>query len=81
VNAIPLFVLVVIFLGCTRKPFEKQQAAPCGFSNRCYANLKNVSTNRKKGIQIQKRIMPRINQQFSKALGKSKLVVFSSLKK
>jgi hypothetical protein len=56
-SAIPLFLLVNPFLGFAQNPFEKLQADIYHFSKDFCANLRNLSTNRKKEIKIQKRIV------------------------
>jgi hypothetical protein len=49
--------LVDVFLGYSHNSFEKQQPAPCRFSKEFCENPGNVLTNRKEGIEIQKRIV------------------------
>jgi ribosomal protein S4E len=52
-SAIPLILLVDVFLGFAQNSFEMQHAATCRFCE----NTGNVLTNRKEGINIQKRIV------------------------
>jgi hypothetical protein len=49
--------LVDVFLGLAHNSIEKHQAATCRFSKEFCENLKNVLTNRKEGIKIEKRIL------------------------
>jgi hypothetical protein len=49
--------LVDTFLGFANNSFEERQAATCPFSKDFYENPGNVSTKRKKGIKIHKRIV------------------------
>jgi hypothetical protein len=49
---IPFFLLVDRLLDCSQSSFKKGQAAACRFSKEICANLRNLSTNRKKGILL-----------------------------
>jgi hypothetical protein len=56
--------LVETFLGFAHNYFEEQQAATCHFSKVFCENPGNVSTNRKKGITIQKCIHSLTSKEF-----------------
>jgi hypothetical protein len=56
-SAIAIFLLVHTFLIFAYNSFEEQQAATCRFSKEFCENPGYVSTNGKKGIKIQKRIV------------------------
>jgi hypothetical protein len=45
---VPFFLLVGTFH--SQNSFDKQQVAACGFSKEFYANLKDVSNNKKKKL-------------------------------
>jgi hypothetical protein len=49
--------LVDVLLGFAHNSFEKGKAATCRFSKEFCENPGNILTNRKKVIQIQKRIV------------------------
>jgi hypothetical protein len=53
----PLLLLVKVFLGFTENCFEKLLGATCRFSKRFCKISGNVTTNRKKGIKIQMRMV------------------------
>jgi hypothetical protein len=57
VSAIPLILLVDVFLGFAQNSFEMQHSAICHFSKEFCENPGNVLTNRKEGTKIQKRIV------------------------
>jgi hypothetical protein len=44
--------LVDRLLGCSQNYVEKQQMTACRFLKEIYVNLRNLSTNRKKGILL-----------------------------
>jgi hypothetical protein len=46
------FELVNTFPGFSQNSFEKQQVATCCFSKDYYANPRNTSTNRMRGIAL-----------------------------
>jgi hypothetical protein len=53
-----LLLVVDTFLWFAQNSFEKWQVTTCSFSIEFSENLGKLSTNRKKGIKIQKRLVP-----------------------
>jgi hypothetical protein len=49
--------LVDVLFRFAHKTFEQGKAASCRFSKEFFENPRNVITNRKEGIKIQKRIV------------------------